>query len=70
VKSNIAYRYDEDIYFGTPSFILRPQIRLYEVAAKLIAENRSINISTDLLPSLKGEAFSCKEDLRRILREK
>jgi hypothetical protein len=56
VKSNIAYRYDEDIYFGTPSFILRPQIRLYEVAAKLIAENRSINISS-------------KEDLKRILRE-
>ena len=55
ISMNIAYRCPEQIY-GLLGRTLRPQIRLYEVAAELIAENRSIDI-----PS--------KEDLKRILRE-
>jgi hypothetical protein len=55
ISMNIAYRCPEQIY-GLLGRTLRPQIRLYEVAAKLIAENRSIDISS-------------KEDLKRILRE-
>jgi hypothetical protein len=55
ISMNIAYRCPEQIY-GLLGRTLRPQIRLYGVAAKLIAENRSIDISS-------------KEDLKRILRE-
>jgi hypothetical protein len=55
ISMNIAYRCPEQIY-GLLGRTLRPQIRLYEAAAKLIAENRSIDISS-------------KEDLKRILRE-